>query len=149
MANLEPIEDKDLDLKNKFTQGLEAEKTQPEGGEKKYETGVPSVEKPVEARKEGAVEKEKAYSKILSRVRTIQPAQEEKVAADAESVNGEVSVENKIQKLVSLAVEKGVIHAVKVARHLEDNYTLDELHDRLLADELHQELVKKGLLKEL
>ena len=148
MANLEPIEDKDLDLKNKFAEKI-PEVATGVTGEKKYETGLPSPEKPAEVRQEGMMEKEKAYSKILSKVKTIQPAQDDAVPQDAQNVSGEISVENKIQKLVSLAMEKGVIHAVKVARHLEDNYTLDELHDRLLADELHQELVKKGLLKEI
>jgi len=149
MSNLEPIEDKDLDLKNKFAPNTGVEKPKPESAEKIPEAKTPSAEKPPEDRKEGAVENEKAYSKILSRVRTIQPAKDDEVAPDAQSVSVEVSAENKIQKLVSLAVEKGVIHAVKVARHLEDNYTLDELHDRLLVEELHQELVKRGLLKEL
>ena len=44
---------------------------------------------------------------------------------------------------------QGVIHAVKVARHLDDNYAMDEFHDRLMAEELHDALVKKGLIKEL
>ena len=46
-------------------------------------------------------------------------------------------------------MQKGVVHAVKVARHLEDNYALDEFHDRMLADELHEALIKKGLIEEV
>jgi hypothetical protein len=48
-----------------------------------------------------------------------------------------------------LAEAKGVVHAVKVAQHLEDNYLLDELHDRLLATDLHDALVKKGMITEV
>jgi hypothetical protein len=41
------------------------------------------------------------------------------------------------------------LHAVKVARHLEDDYVLDTFHDKLLADELHDALLKKGLIEEI
>lgn len=147
MPNLEPIDNEDLDLKSKFSEGVEKEKRAT--NETKMETPVPSLEKPVETRKEGAVEKEKAYSKILSKVKTIQPTAQNIVIDDAQSASQETTAEAKIQKLVALATEKGVVHAVKVARHLEDNYTLDEFHDRLLANELHDELVKKGLIRDL
>ena len=147
MPNLEPIDNKDLDLKNKFTMDVEKGKT--EAGEPKIETVAPSVEKLPEARKEGTVEKEKAYSKILSKVKSIQPTSQNIVIDDAKSASEEATAEAKIQKLVLLAKEKGVVHAVKVARHLEDNYTLDEFHDRLLADELHTALVQKGLIREI
>jgi len=36
-----------------------------------------------------------------------------------------------------------------VARHLQDNYALDEFHDRLLAQEFHDALIKKGLIEEI
>jgi hypothetical protein len=49
---------------------------------------------------------------------------------------------------VDIALEKGVIHAVNVAKHLEDNYVLDMFHDKLLSDELHEALMKKGLIEE-
>ena len=32
---------------------------------------------------------------------------------------------------------------------MEDNYTLDEFHDRLLGEELHKALVDKGIIKEI
>jgi hypothetical protein len=71
------------------------------------------------------------------------------VSVDAKIASDEVDYENKIIKLVEMAEAKGVVHAVKVAQHLEDNYLLDELHDRLLAVDLHDALVKKGMISEV
>jgi hypothetical protein len=148
-SNLEPIEDADLNLKNKFLGDAEKASVigiSKEAG-KKVET-LDFVEK-VPERKEGAVEKEAAYSKILSKVKTPMAPVQEKVADDAKMTSVERGAEAKIDRLVQLAQQKGVIHAVKVARHLDDNYAMDEFHDRLMADDLHDALVKKGLIKEL
>ncbi len=144
MSNLEPIEEKDLDLKNKFLE-------KKEGGsvlEKEVEESPISPEISVE-RKEGTVEKDEAYSKILSKVKSNNPADDQAVPQDAKMVSVEDTTENKIEKLIQVAMQKGVIHAVKVARHLQDNYVLDELHDRLLADEFHDALLAKGLIEEI
>lgn len=139
-SNLEPIEDKDLDLKRKFLAGSSEIKAV-----EKKDTPEIIVEK-----KEGTVEKESAYSKILSKVKAqAQPSDATSVSGDAQLVNAEMDSEAKIKNLVNLAMQKGVIHAVKVAQHLEDNYTLDEFHDRMLADELHDELIKRGLIKNI
>jgi len=141
---LEPIEEKDLNLENKFVG--------------KSEDGANLAEKSPELktspeikteRKEGVAEKDDAYSKILSKVKKNQPSDDQAVPADAQSLSVEKESENKIEKLIQLASQKGVVHAVKVARHLEDNYTLDEFHDRLLADELHDALIKKGIIEEI
>lgn len=148
-SNLEPIEDADLNLKNKFIGN--AEKIAAAGGAREIGKKVESLafgEKAPE-RKEGAVEKEAAYSKILSKVKTPAAPADDSIADDAKSASIESGAEAKIERLVQLATQKGVIYAVKVARHLDDNYTLDEFHDRLMAEELHNALVKKGLIKEL
>jgi hypothetical protein len=142
-SNLEPIEEGDLDLKKKFTEGGLVNDAGKEIAPVAPETNI--------ERKEGAAEKEAAYSRILAKV---QPADDKKtdedlVAGDASHANQAIDAESKISKLVDLAMQKGVTHAVKVARHLDDNYTLDEFHDRLMAEELHDALLKKGLLKEL
>jgi len=139
-SNLEPIEDKDLDLKRKFA----GESGEAETLEK------PSTPEAIPERKEGAVEKEEAYSNILAKVKTqTPPADDAQVAGDAQIAHAQKDPETKINTLVNLAMQKGVVHAVKVAKHLEDNYALDEFHDRLLADELHDALVKNGLIKEI
>ena len=53
-----------------------------------------------------------------------------------------------VNKLTTLAFEKGLEHSIKVARSLNDAYLLDELHDKLVG-ELHEELIKKGKLKKI
>lgn len=148
MSNLEPIEDSDLDLKGKFIGSENSDKNISPEGKKPELVPVSPLEK-VE-KKEGQAEKEKSYSKILSKIKS--PSQSEHdhlVNEDAKLASEEISAEGKIEKLTRLAMDKGVAHAVKVARHLEDNYTLDEFHDKLLADELHDALVKKGLIREI
>lgn len=148
-SNLEPIEEGDLNLKEKFIGGEEAKKEKEEPV-KPSEEKIHFIEGAAE-RKEGAAEKETAYSKILSKIGSQKRIShsDEDVAADAGTANAGIDAENKINNLVNLAQAKGIAHAVKVARHMEDNYTLDEFHDRLLGEELHEALVKKGLIKEI
>lgn len=157
MSNLEPIEEGDLNLKDKFLGGTKPENILEKKGEpaisgvkktEKVETPL-APEKTVE-RKEGQAEKDAAYAKIVSMTTvSAEPSKEEEVAADARIASTEQDAEGKILNLVKLAEVKGLPHAVKVAKHLEDNYVLDEFHDRLLADELHKALVEKGLVKEI
>lgn len=52
-----------------------------------------------------------------------------------------------VEMLAGLALEKGVPHAVAIAKKL-DGYSLDALHDALV-DDLYAELKKRGLVKEL
>ncbi|HPN96702.1 MAG TPA: hypothetical protein PLK35_02955 [Candidatus Moranbacteria bacterium] len=149
--NLEPIEEGDLNLKEKFIGGAEIKSEEPKS---EKNIGVESMENIPTAeispeRKEGRAEKEEAYNKILSKVSSATPAIDSEVEADAGIVGKQEDEENKINALVNMAETKGVAHAVKVARHYEDNYLLDEFHDRLLADELHNALVQKGLIKEI
>ena len=142
---IEPIEEKDLDLEGKFKR---------EGGlPPKPEVGPEKITEPEKetAAEISASEKDSAYNKILSKVKkTTQSAVDPNaISSDADAVYQKTDSVSQIQHLVDLALEKGVIHAVKVARHLEDNYVLDMFHDRLLADELHDALVKKGIIKEI
>ena len=147
MAVLEPIQKGDLNLKDKFLGKIEAseknlpqEKSEKESGEIKFAP---------EKSREGATEKkDETYSKILSQVTAYKPADTENLEKDAEIVSAEKEAEAKVVKLVGLAKEKGVIYAVKVARRVEDNYTLDEFHDRL-ANEFQAALLKEGLIKEI
>ncbi len=143
---LEPIDEKDLDLESKFNE----KPTGGSGPDKPLEAvASASPEKNVE-RKEGTVEKEAAYAKILSKVKSPAPAlPHDEVKSDASLAGQEADVEGRVKRLVDLAMQKGVVHAVQVARHLDDNYVLDELHDKLVADELHEALMKKGLIKEI
>jgi hypothetical protein len=143
-SNLEPIEDGDLNLKEKFTGGGKVESVLA----KKSEETFPTPEK-IE-RKEGVVEKEATYSKILSKIpATNQNVHVNDVATDAVLVNDGIDAESKIENLIKIAQTKSIAHAVNVARHMEDNYVLDEFHDRMLGEELHNALVAKGMIKEI
>lgn len=157
---LEPIEESDLDLKAKFLKGdapktekaseVVSPKTDPEIKLAPELTLKPEVVPTPEApeRKEGVMEKDDAYAKILAKVQNPVAAVQSDVSSDAKIANDMVDYESKIVKLVEIADTKGVVHAVKVAQHMEDNYLLDELHDRLLATDLHDALVKKGMITE-
>jgi uncharacterized protein YjbJ (UPF0337 family) len=147
MSVLEPIQKEDLNLKDKFAGKMASPEKSSASGNAEKESG--KVEYAVEKNKEDLAEKkEETYSKILSQVTSYKPASTENLEEDAKIVDAEKEVEIKITKLVGLAREKGVIYAVKVARKVEDNYTLDEFHDRL-AHEFHTALVKEGLIKEI
>lgn len=144
MSNLEPIEGSDLDLESKFKKGGE-ELPRREG------TGQP-IKAEKEAPKEViSSEKNNAYGKILSKIQAQPPADinPEEVEKDAANVYQKTDADSQIQRLIDIAMAKGVIHAVKVARHLEDNYVIDMFHDKILADELHDALIKKGIIKEI
>jgi predicted nucleotidyltransferase len=145
MSNLEPIEEKDLDLASKFGEVSKM------GGAGENKTEKPDFEPEKETAKEVvSAEKDSAYNQILSKIKSQQTpgATEEDVKGDAARTSLKQDAESQIQHLVDIALEKGVIHAVNVAKHLEDNYVLDMFHDKLLSDELHEALMKKGLIEE-
>ncbi|MFA6047531.1 MAG: hypothetical protein WCV59_00305 [Parcubacteria group bacterium] len=165
-SNLEPVDEGELNLKEKFIGGAQPEKISADSMPKKEVITTPeNITEPVAEtmagegsgkiegileRKEGAMEKDDAYAKIMAKVSPVrQVVQDDEVAGDAQSVDQETDAESKIRNLVNLAETKSVAHAVSVARHMEDNYVLDEFHDRLLGEELHDALVKKGLIKEV
>lgn len=171
----EPIEKKDLDVEGKFREtkidksgdiNPEAEVEAEAGKEKPEKTmAVSAPEKEIPAgtereTKTGERREEKISEKIETARRAIstQPAAAgASVATDAQTISQITEYEKKVEKLVELALQKGPEHAIKVARHMDkgkasgemDNYTLDEVHDRMLEEELRKQLIQKGLLKEL
>lgn len=142
-SNLEPIEDGDLDLEGKLKRG---------SSDLSHFEDAPfsdvEKEKAVEV---SAAEKDDAYGNILSKVQSQSDEETDEgvVVEDARIGSEQIDAQTQVQHLVDVAQQKGIIHAVKVARHMEDNYILDTFHDRMLADELHDALVKKGMIKEL
>jgi hypothetical protein len=147
--NLEPIEEGDLNLREKFSNEKElspekAENFPPKTASVEF---APRPEGSFE-KKESQMEREQTYAKILAQSTNPTLSTDEDVSQDAELTMKEKDAESKVNNLVSLAETKGVAHAVKVARHMEDNYILDEFHDKLLSSELHDFLAKKGLIKE-
>lgn len=142
-SNLEPIEDSDLALEKKF------------GGDNSNKETLAKPENiNLPEKKESSIEKaqenEKKYQKIVAKVKSDdKTGNDDSIDDEAEVISKEKDVANKVQSLVAIAENKGVVHAVKVAKHLEDNYVLDELHDKLLSDELHQALMEKGLIQDV
>jgi hypothetical protein len=145
-SNLEPIEESDLNLEEKFKHGpvdFSGNGNSPESAP----TVAIEREKPQEI---SAGEKDAAYGKILSKIQTpTDDVNQEEVAVDAQAGVQKTDAESQIQHLVDIAQQKGIMHAVRVARHMESNYVLDTFHDRILADELHDALVKKGMITEI
>ncbi|MFA7209759.1 MAG: hypothetical protein WC120_05810 [Parcubacteria group bacterium] len=143
---LEPIEEKDLDMKNKFTEsGRSYEGTQ----EAVQPEDMPVPEKRVE-RQEGMVEKDDMYTRIVSKIKTQSPPTDDAdIKNDADVIGKEMDADSRINNLVDIAMQKGVVHAVKVAKRINDNYILDGLHDKLMLEEFHNALMEKGLIEEL
>lgn len=145
MNNLEPIDEKDLDLESKFGKpapGKSFEKEEEEISKKENEPAKEMV----------FAERDNAYNRILSKVQSRQvndDGEQEEVKEEARKAFEKQDAESQVQHLVDVAMNKGVVYAVKVARHLEDNYVLDKFHDQLLADELHNALKQKGLIEEI
>lgn len=142
-SNLEPIEESDMDLEGKLKRGssdFSRQETAP------FETVEREVPQEI-----SAAEKDDSYGKILSKVQspTTDEVDQKVVASDAQVGFEKMDAESQVQHLVDIAGQKGVVHAVKVAQHMQDNYILDTFHDRMLSDELHDALVAKGIIKEL
>lgn len=57
-------------------------------------------------------------------------------------------LEAKLQKLIDVAFERGLVDAIKEARAANDPYLLDAFHDTLV-DRLYEELIRRRKLDEL
>lgn len=143
-SNLEPIDENNLNNQKESAIGNVGNSVF------KEDENLFKIEKEVSLEKSEA-EKDSAYLQIMSKFSNISnlSVSDDDISNDAKNVSQEVDAQSKINHLVNLAVLKGVPHAVKVARHFEDNYVLDAFHDKLMADELHDALVEKGLLKNI
>lgn len=64
------------------------------------------------------------------------------------SEDAQKAMQEKLQHLVDLAFEKGLLEAISQARKTSDPYLLDAFHD-ILTDKLYQELVVQHKLQEL
>jgi len=158
----EPIEQKDLDLAKKIKEAvnIDSEKNVAGDVEKKETILAPKTSGEVQSETSAESSEEKVSEKIETARQTIgaQPAAPAaNVANDAQTVSGIQEFEKKVEKLVEIAGKYGPEHAIRVAQHMDkgkdssqaDNYTLDEIHDRLMEEELRSQLIQKGLLREL
>jgi len=126
-------------------------KSESSSAEQSEREGLAAVAAPSEKEVsiEGSAERvEGKYEEILSKVvpaSTVQSHSEDDIAEDTKNISVTIDEESRIQKLLDLAGTKGVVHAVKVARSLDDYYALDQMHDAL-ADKLYQGLLEQGLI---
>lgn len=103
-------------------------------------------EKELTPEKEKEILKE-AVSKNIQVTQAPSDNQQQATAQTAKKIKGEPK-ERQIKLLIDLTFEKGLPHAVEVARRLENPYLLDEFHDAI-TDELYNKLVEEGKLKKL
>lgn len=143
-SNLEPIEESDLDMEGKIKRGVTSAPFEQKSSFEDVEREIPQ--------EMGAIEKDETYGKILSKVQAQSDGvvlDQSVIADDAKIGAQKIDAESQVSHLIDIAGQKGVIHAVKVAQHMQDNYVLDTFHDRMLADELHDALLEKGMIKEI
>lgn len=57
-----------------------------------------------------------------------------------------LDIDEQVEHLVQVAVHKDPVLAIGIAKHLNDNYILDELHSDLTEDKIRDILDQKGLL---
>lgn len=88
-----------------------------------------------------------AVSERIQKTQPVPPAQQQVVVQKVQQIRAE-SKERQIQLLTDLAFEKGIPHAIEVAKRLENPYLLDEFHDALV-DELYNKLIEEGKLKQI
>lgn len=71
------------------------------------------------------------------------------VKKHAQQIYGLSDPEKQIEQIVQLAITHDPYYAVKVAKHMDDNYVMNEIHDRLVEAQVREELLKRGLLRTL
>ncbi len=57
-----------------------------------------------------------------------------------------LDIDEQVEYLVQVAIHKNPVLAIGIAKHLNSNYLLDELHSDLTEDKIRDILDKKGLL---
>ncbi len=91
-----------------------------------------------ESKKEGNQESKQErvggiYDEILNKAKEKKRGKiiHSEIEGDAKQVMDSESVEKQVDKLVKLAQTKGVVHAVKVAQHMNNYFILDRVHDEM------------------
>jgi uncharacterized membrane protein YheB (UPF0754 family) len=114
-----------------------------------------SIEKETDSEKELTVEKKEVVSddekrkeaqeKIQRNVFNEKPAVYlKKQTDDLKNLN---SIEEKIEKLLEVAVHYGPQKAIKLAQELNSNYALDNMHDKMIdEEELNKKMQEKGFI---
>jgi hypothetical protein len=124
-----------------------------ENQEKNEKRGAPNPEKPFDwdkEKREAAIEKkeispdDKIISEELRReielMETDENSRDEaKIKSDKIKFLGE---DEKLEHLLSLAREKGVVFAIQVAKKMNEPFLLDTLHDALAKEGYYQKFTK-------
>lgn len=122
---------------------IEITGVEPQGGlgglnVEKMAGGSPEQKAP----QENIEQKNEKVGELMERISThsgnLQATSPTAIQADALGLSG-IDEEDRITQLLALADTKGVVHAVSVARTLEDFYALDLLRDTLI-ERFHEKL---------
>jgi alanyl-tRNA synthetase len=89
--------------------------------------------------------KEKIREYVLEVQKTPSFAPPPKVRDEAKEIE-KFSKSEQVGALISLALEKGILYAVSVAKNLKNPAILDEFHDTLI-DRYYQILVEKNVIR--
>jgi hypothetical protein len=141
ISYLEPIDESEADVSRKFGP---KEAAMPAG-----RVEAPDVPEARTERREGFAEKEESYRKILAvaSARPSRPASDDRaVTDDVQALSAEMDADSHVRQLVDVAMAKGLVHAVQVARKLGDFYVLDRMHDEL-AEKFYDALVERGVIE--
>ncbi|MBP6889360.1 MAG: hypothetical protein KBC83_02820 [Candidatus Moranbacteria bacterium] len=65
---------------------------------------------------------------------------------DARNLSLLADIESQVTRLMDLATQKGIPHAVHVAQKMKNYYLLDRMHDEMV-DKFYQGLIEKGLVE--
>jgi len=113
-----------------------------------YESAPVQTENRVELTRENAPFETQPVAAPVAPPTTAKPDNKQReVEADARNI-ATMDEAHKIETLVVIALEKGIMHCIAVATKLQDPYILDTLHDKLIG-ELHERLVNENKLKEI
>lgn len=143
-----PEELKSVD--NTFGSVFESGKTEANSSDEKSET-PPLVEASTESAGEQKIEGDTGQlSEILRKTQSTLSVTSGSTHIDTENDARNISllgdVEGQVTRLLDLVTQKGVPHAVTVARKLKNYYVLDRMHDDLV-DKFYQGLVDRGVIE--
>jgi hypothetical protein len=130
-----------MELENGFLEKTDEHPVEPVEGEKSKE---PENEKDIDDTAD-LVEKKIKRRTIVAEDKE-NKSQEKRLHSYAEDISKMTNTDSQIESLLKLATEKNPITAIKVARHLDENYVLDKFHDKLMEEEIRKVLIEKGLL---
>jgi len=83
----------------------------------------------------------------ISIVQSIPTGQQQAINQTAQKIK-DAPKERQVELLIQMAMDKGIIESVVIAKNLDNPYLLDEFHDALI-DHFYNELVKRGKLKQI